>query len=435
VPDAGGGGGVPDAGGSGGGGEPDAGGGGTDGGSAGGFRINVHLAGQGGGRVESAPAGISCPGQCSASFPQGEVKLISSANAGSGFAYWTGGCLNSDASCTINVWHDFEVWATFEPPPPVTYSVRVIPKANTAYSVNAAGNATGVGYGGAHTSDGDAFLFVAATGQTSFLTFSANEQSHAQGINDRNAIVANVMPNRTGNNSSRAVRWENGVTTELGTLGGNTWGYGINASNQVVGWYVHPNGRGGTFTRAFLHDGQRMIDLGSLDGTCSEAHAIDRTGTAVGSSCSGAMGHAVVFHQGGAIEDLTPSTYGAADGISDAGYIVGRAGPDGFIRAPDGSMRDVGSLPSGSGSWLHGVNDAGVAVGFGLVPAYAPKGYLTNTSRAAVWLGGRLWDLSYLTGRSDTSLSEAFGINASGQIVARGYVPNSDGWSVLLTPR
>jgi uncharacterized membrane protein len=52
-----------------------------------------------------------------------------------------------------------------------------------------------------------------------------------------------------------------------------------------------------------------------------------------------------------------------------------------------------------------------------------------------VWLGGRLWDLSYLTGRSDTSLSEAFGINASGQIVASGYVPNSDGWSVLLTPR
>jgi hypothetical protein len=65
------------------------------------------------------------------------------------------------------------------------------------------------------------------------------------------------------------------------------------------------------------------------------------------------------------------------------------------VSSPDGSMRDVGSLPSGSGSWLHGVNDAGVAVGFGLVPAYAPKGYLTNTWRGEPftngrWLGGDL---------------------------------------------
>jgi uncharacterized membrane protein len=98
-------------------------------------------------------------------------------------------------------------------------------------------------------------------------------------------------------------------------------------------------------------------------------------------------------------------------------------------------MLDAGSLPSGSSSWLHGVNDAGVAVGLAYVPEYRPKGYLDSTQRAAVWIAGRLWDLSYMTGRSDISLTEAFGINASGQIVARGYVPNSDGMSVLLTPR
>jgi probable HAF family extracellular repeat protein len=359
-----------------------------------------------------------------------EIKLVSTANPGSGFAYWAGGCLYSDATCTIKVWHDFEVWATFEPPPPITYSVRAMSKSYTAHSVNAAGNATGVGYGGAHGPDGDAFFFDAATGQTTFLAFSAKEQSYAQGINDRNVIVANVFP--YGEHSIRAVRWENGVTTELGTLGGNTWAYGINASNQVVG---ESSGPDGGHSRAFLPDGQRMIDLGSLDGTCSTARAINRAGEAVGSACIGRVLHAVVFHRNGAIEDLTPGDYAEAGAISDSGYIAGYVADNGFVRAPDGSMRDVGSLPGGLGSRLHGVNDAGVAVGIGYVPAYAAKGYVKLSYRAVVWFGGRLWDLSYLIGRADISLYEAFAINASGQIVALGSAPNAEGASFLLTPR
>jgi len=84
---------------------------------------------------------------------------------------------------------------------------------------------------------------------------------------------------------------------------------------------------------------------------------------------------------------------------------------------------------------LHGVNDSGVAVGVAYVPAYNPKGFLDIAFRAVVFVDGRLWDLGYLTGSPDLLLLEAFGVNASGQIVARGFRPDADGSSFLLTPR
>ena len=428
------------------GGSPDAGSGGPDGGSPdagpapGTFRLTVQLPGPGSGLVASQPPGIACPGTCSADFPPGDVTLSAQPGAGSALAYWAGACGGANPSCTARLHtslagtEEFVAIADFEPPPPVSYSVQDIPKSNLVLGVNSSGNATGVGYGGPSLSS-DAYLFDASTGRSTFISFSSRETSHAQGINDRNAIVVNVMMDGSdGLHHARTVRWENGVATDLGTLGGNTWGFGINGSNQVVGWFVRTDGNR-MYTRAFFHDGQRMGDLGSLDGTCSEAHAVDSAGIPVGSSCAGQTQHAVVFHRGSSIEDLTPDTFGTADGISDGGFIVGRAGPEGFIRPPGGSPRSVGALPGGSGSWLHGVDDSGVAVGLAYVPVYNPKGFLEPRQRAAVWMGGRLWDLSYMTGNPDLQLREAFGINASGRIVVNGTRPGADTQSFLLTPR
>jgi probable HAF family extracellular repeat protein len=390
--------------------------------------------------VESQPPGIACPGTCSADFPAGQITLTGQPATGSALAYWAGACQGSSATCPVNLrasvagTQEFLVVADFEPPPPLIYSVREIPKSYTAYRLNAAGNAAGVGYGGEHTSDGDAFLFDAATGKTSFLFFSTQESSHALDINGRNAVVANAITSRTGDTRARTVRWEAGIATDLGTIGGNTWGYGINDSNQVVGWFVKTDGQR-SYTRAFFHDGQRMLDLGSLDGTCSEARSINASGVAVGSSCIGDTQHPVIFRRGAAPEDLTPDSPGIADVISDAGYIAGRSGAEGFIRSPGGGLRSAGRLPGGSGSWLHGVNDSGVAVGIAYVPAYNPKGFLDTTSRAVVFLDGRLWDLGYLTGSPDLRLFEAFAVNASGRIVVRGSRQGADGFSFLLTPR
>lgn len=57
--------------------------------------LDIQLAGTGSGRVASTPAGLDCPGACSASFEEGRpVSLAATAAAGSVFVGWSG-----DESC------------------------------------------------------------------------------------------------------------------------------------------------------------------------------------------------------------------------------------------------------------------------------------------------------------------------------------------------
>src|SRR5207244_12657251 len=126
----------------------------------------------------------------------------------------------------------FVAIADCEPPPPVSYSVQDIPKSNLVLGVNSSGNATGVGYGGPSLSS-DAYLFDASTGRSTFSSFSSRETSHAQGINDRNAIVVNVMMDgRDGLHHARTVSRANGVATTLSALGGDTRRFGVSGSSR-----------------------------------------------------------------------------------------------------------------------------------------------------------------------------------------------------------
>ena len=89
--------------------------------------LSVELAGTGGGRVVSTPAGIDCPGVCSAGFPiPTRVELTPLANDGSIFAGWSG-----DADCDdgeITLFADTQCVATFElvPPPPSSFTLTLI---------------------------------------------------------------------------------------------------------------------------------------------------------------------------------------------------------------------------------------------------------------------------------------------------------------------
>jgi hypothetical protein len=77
------------------------------------FPLTVNVAGTGTGTVSSTPAGISCPGTCSASFAGGtSVTLTASAAAGSTFAGWSGACTGT-ASCMVTMSAAQSVTATF----------------------------------------------------------------------------------------------------------------------------------------------------------------------------------------------------------------------------------------------------------------------------------------------------------------------------------
>lgn len=85
--------------------------------SAAGQRLEVTLAGAGTGRVESQPAGISCPGACAAEYDEGgQVKLTPSASPGSAFVGWSGDCTGAGL-CTVAMSAAKAVVAQFEVAP------------------------------------------------------------------------------------------------------------------------------------------------------------------------------------------------------------------------------------------------------------------------------------------------------------------------------
>ncbi|AHG88830.1 hypothetical protein J421_1293 [Gemmatirosa kalamazoonensis] len=93
--------------------------------------IVVAGAGNGGGRVTSAPAGIDCgvtngaaSGACNILFPLGAtVTLTATAQPGSGFAGWSGACTGT-APCQIRLAAAANVTATFAVLPNVTAAVN-----------------------------------------------------------------------------------------------------------------------------------------------------------------------------------------------------------------------------------------------------------------------------------------------------------------------
>jgi probable HAF family extracellular repeat protein len=94
-------------------------------------------------------------------------------------------------------------------------------------------------------------------------------------INSAGQVVGEGEP-------GRAVIWEKGTITDLGTLGGSaSYAYGINPAGQVVGesWTM-----GDRVAHAFLWEKGVMTDLGAPVGAFSRALAINPAGQVVGES-------------------------------------------------------------------------------------------------------------------------------------------------------
>jgi probable HAF family extracellular repeat protein len=154
--------------------------------------------------------------------------------------------------------------------------------------------------------------------------------------------------------------------TNLGTLPGQAAGSiarGINASGQIVG-------TAGNY--AFLYQNGVMTNLGSL-GLSSDAYGINKAGQVVGqSNLNSSTAHAFLYANGSMIDlgALKPGEQSVAFAINNGGYIVGECGPDAFLYA-NGSMKDLNNLiPAGTGWTLNnasGINDIGQITGWGTI--------------------------------------------------------------------
>jgi predicted outer membrane repeat protein len=77
-------------------------------------QLDITLAGNGSGSVNSTPAGIACPGDCSELFDYGTVvTLTATADTGSTFVGWTGASCSGTGTCVITMDAAKSVTATF----------------------------------------------------------------------------------------------------------------------------------------------------------------------------------------------------------------------------------------------------------------------------------------------------------------------------------
>lgn len=259
--------------------------------------------------------------------------------------------------------------------------------------------------------------------------------------------------------SGRAFLWTQGGTNgvpgnpqmrDLGTLSGGaaSEAFDVNASGRVTGYSANAAG----IDRAFIWTSGTMTDLGALvqsgiSKPWSYGYGINATGQVVGVAYDATFNNSFAwFYTGTSVRGLGSLGGGNAEAVAlnDSGQIVGfstnGAGNDrAFIATGSTAMRDLGTLGGGS-SFATGINNAGQVIGGSFVdPA-------DSVYRAFVTVSGTMRDLNAFVDTSGQGwvLEEATGINSAGQIVgvafaggtARGFLlsPTSPlTWSISGT--
>jgi probable HAF family extracellular repeat protein len=142
--------------------------------------------------------------------------------------------------------------------------------------------------------------------------------------------------------------YQNGTTTNLGSLGGGstqTEVWGVNAAGQVVGFSSTTPTNPGDTIHAFLYQNGKMADLGTLGGSRSWGWGLNSHGQVIGMSdylggSSNIPTHAFLYKDGTMFDlnTLVPTGSGwileYAKAINAQGQIIGGGiGPDGQSHA------------------------------------------------------------------------------------------------------
>ena len=164
--------------------------------------------------------------------------------------------------------------------------------------------------------------------------FPGDSISAAVAINDNGQVVggSGLCAPLSPSIGVHALLWQNGSTTNLGSLGGqrNNVAFAINEEGQIVGFSGET---GDTTAHAFLWIDGAMTDLGTLKGDLSSvAFGINDNGQVVGQSCNQKGNCRAFLWQNGVMTDLNTlippgSTVRllSAQDINRQGQIVGQA--------------------------------------------------------------------------------------------------------------
>jgi probable HAF family extracellular repeat protein len=222
---------------------------------------------------------------------------------------------------------------------------------STAAGINAQGDA--VGHGNVNpTEPSHALLFRNGKITDLGTGLGTGSGSYAEDVNDSGTVVGGRFAQASA--PKRATVWQNGTIIELGTLGGSDpYQYGtdseafaVNNRGVVVGAAMPRNGHP---LHAFIWDGTRMGDLGTLGGNNEATRAFDvNDQSQVTGESPTADGHLHAFlWQRGVLQDLgVPAgfTSSSGTGINIHGQVVGVAGTARYFLDPEARHRAVVSV-------------------------------------------------------------------------------------------
>jgi probable HAF family extracellular repeat protein len=265
-------------------------------------------------------------------------------------------------------------------------------------------------------------------------------QSFATDVNNSGQVVGffgNLIPDPFSGYPTqvRQFFWENGVMTDVGTLGGNDsppfGNPAINESGQVVGCSFlnsTPNPVTGIpTTDPFLWTKKGgMQDLGTLGGTVGLPLSMNNRGQVAGNSnlAGDLTFHPFLWDKENGIADLGTlgGDNGTVDQINEAGDVVGKADlpgsqlHDGFLWRK-GTMTDLGTLAGDPCTRANWINEKRQIVG--------NSSDCTTALHAILWEGGGpAVDLNTLIPpNSSLQLVNALDINNQGEIAGLGVPP------------
>lgn len=315
------------------------------------------------------------------------------------------------------------------PGAPARYSIAALPGLpgatySEAYGINNRGHIVGT------SCEAECRAALWADG-TVILLDAPGPFSDARDINNRGQIVGSSV---TASGELHAMLWEDGVATDLGTLGGSfSSATAINDRGQIVGSSDTASGE----QHAVLWEDGAIVDLGTLPGTGfipgSIAWDINNRGQVVGVSSTAsarplwvAETHAFLW-DGGLMIDLgrlPDGTFSSATSINERGDIAGLGDGAGFGSQFGLLWRSnaLTMLSEGDG-FARAINARGQVAGEGRVAA--------GQTRAMLWTNGRLVVLDTLPGGDG---ARAWDLNNAGQIVGQSFA-GPTGTAVTWTRR
>lgn len=192
----------------------------------------------------------------------------------------------------------------------------------------------------------------------------------------------------------------------------DSYAHDINNSGVVVGNYPYS----ASTVHGFLNRGRGLVDLAPKDAKSSDALAINNHGQVLGHWIGSDDVQRGFLYARGTMRNIgtLPNRFTFYTDINDRGYITVSGhnldtfeGTKSFLRAPDGSLTDIGALPFDDPvTDAHGLNNSNTIAG-----ASGPLLFPEQPLRAISWSKGVLRDL----GGFGTEPNVATAVNNCGQ--------------------